>query len=110
MTQGVKASYEAGCVPIEHSAWPVAQGRAQFPALEHDIDTAFLVIGAGLAGASLALHLAHALADDRPQDLVLPVIEPIPAARPQGLEFSIRRIMIPAARMIDRFGPAWLKA
>ena len=59
MTQGVKASYEAGCVPIEHSAWPEAQGSAQFPALEHDIDTAFLVIGAGLAGASLALHLAE---------------------------------------------------
>jgi hypothetical protein len=53
------ADYEVGKVPIASSAWPAPGERAGHPALTHDLDADVLVIGAGLAGASLALHLAE---------------------------------------------------
>lgn len=53
------ASYEAGTVPINYSGWPREQPATQYSALNEDISADVVVIGAGLAGASVALHLAE---------------------------------------------------
>lgn len=53
--------YDRGIVPVERSGWTMPEGvHAPYPALEADIEADVLVVGAGLAGASLALHLAEA--------------------------------------------------
>ncbi len=53
--------FDLGAVPIEKSGWTLPEGTKQpYPPLLEDVDTAFLVVGSGLAGASLALHLAEA--------------------------------------------------
>lgn len=53
--------FERGEVPIALSGWTMPQGTAQrWPALGSDVETSVVVIGAGLAGSSLALHLAEA--------------------------------------------------
>ncbi len=54
-----KALYETGAVPINYSGWPLEQPANQYPALTEDLDADVVVIGAGLAGASVALHLAE---------------------------------------------------
>lgn len=54
------ADYEAGTVPISHSGWLTASGAfADYAALTQDIETDVAVIGAGVVGAALALHLAE---------------------------------------------------
>lgn len=56
-----KAEFERGEVPVELSGWTMPQGVArQWSALEADAVADVVVVGAGLAGASLALHLAEA--------------------------------------------------
>ena len=54
-----ETAYESGTTPIACSAWPAPTGNPPWPALEADIETDVAVIGAGLVGASLALHLAE---------------------------------------------------
>lgn len=54
-----RAEYENGAVPIRCSGWPPEQALPVHPALEQDIEADVAVVGLGLAGASLALHLAE---------------------------------------------------
>ncbi|ARS27797.1 NAD(P)/FAD-dependent oxidoreductase [Sphingomonas sp. KC8] len=53
--------FEHGLVPVETSGWTMPEGLAtRYPALEGDVDVDVAIVGAGLAGSSLALHLAEA--------------------------------------------------
>lgn len=50
-----------GEVPVSRSGWTRPQGLARpWPALAGEVSTDVAIIGAGLAGSSLALHLAEA--------------------------------------------------
>lgn len=54
------ADFEAGTIPVQCSGWLSASGELPgHAALTQDIDTDVVVVGAGVVGASLALHLAE---------------------------------------------------
>ncbi len=56
-----REAYDAGVVPIDLSGWTTPRGlRPGFGSLQRDVAADVAVVGAGLAGASLALHLAQA--------------------------------------------------
>ena len=59
-----EAMYERGASPIESSGWTAPTGVLPgYPVLERELDADVVVVGAGLAGSSLALHLAEAGVD-----------------------------------------------
>lgn len=54
-------AYDTGMVDVAASGWTAPQGLASsWPQLADDVQTDVAVVGAGLAGASLGLHLAEA--------------------------------------------------
>ena len=55
------ALYEQGATPLGSSGWTSPSGVLPgYPPLEGDLDADVAVVGAGLAGSSVALHLAEA--------------------------------------------------
>ena len=52
-----RQAYQSGTVPISCSGWTLHAPAPRHTALEQDVETDVAVIGAGLAGSSLALHL-----------------------------------------------------
>lgn len=57
-------AHEAGATPIASSGWTAPGGVLPgHPRLQGELDAAVVVVGAGLAGSSLALHLAEAGVD-----------------------------------------------
>ncbi len=56
-----------------------------------------------LMGPLLGMNLAQAIAADRPQDLLMPVDAPSAVRFPRWFEFKTRYLMVPAARLADRF-------
>lgn len=54
-----EALYNRGLVPVAQSGWTMPEGvHAPWPALDASLDADVVVVGAGLAGSSTALHLA----------------------------------------------------
>jgi glycine/D-amino acid oxidase-like deaminating enzyme len=55
-------------------------------------------------GPLLGRSLAHALADDRPDDFVMPMTTPKAVRWPSQFNFTVRRVGVPALRIADRLG------
>lgn len=68
--------------------------------------TALMNLGTwgNVMGPLLGQHLAQVIAQDRWQDLMLPLEQPQSVAYPQWYSFKMRRILVPLARCLDRMG------
>lgn len=68
--------------------------------------TAFINLGTwgNVIGPLLGRHLAQVMVQERWQDLLLPLDRPQAVAHPQWFDFKIRRVLIPIARAVDRWG------
>lgn len=55
-------------------------------------------------GPLLGRHLAQVIAEERWQDLLLPLERPREVPHRQWFDFKMRRILVPMARIVDRFG------
>jgi glycine/D-amino acid oxidase-like deaminating enzyme len=55
----IAGQFEKGSVPISWSGWLPADPRPTLPPLHDDVESDFVIIGAGLAGASTFLHLTE---------------------------------------------------
>lgn len=51
--------YETGSVPVERSVWTLDHTPPSHPPLIGDLEADIVVVGAGVVGASLSLHLAE---------------------------------------------------
>lgn len=59
--QDEHALFDRGLIGIERSGWTMPEGEAPpFPMLEESLSADVVIVGAGLAGSSIALHLAEA--------------------------------------------------
>jgi glycine/D-amino acid oxidase-like deaminating enzyme len=98
-------------IPIElESYWTGRTFNAadNYPKLYSPAPGVFALVNLGAWGNVMApllgMNLANALAADSPSELVLP-IEPLHAVKyPMALELSVRRLLIPAAKLADRLG------
>jgi glycine/D-amino acid oxidase-like deaminating enzyme len=59
MERSTRSLYDSGEIDVSHSAWPTGAPRLELPQLEGEHIADVAVVGAGLAGSSLALHLAE---------------------------------------------------
>jgi glycine/D-amino acid oxidase-like deaminating enzyme len=59
MSRSERSLYDTGHVDVSRSAWPVGAPALELPSLEGDHTADVAVVGAGLAGSSVALHLAE---------------------------------------------------
>jgi len=84
--------------------------REDYPQLFEVADGVLALINLGswgnLIGPVLGLNVAQAIADDRPDDFVLPLLRPSAVGFPRRFELKIRYLLVPAARIIDRLGIA----
>lgn len=58
-TPPVRELYESGAIGIDQSVWSMDGPHPQYAQLNEDIETDIVVVGAGVAGAALSLHLAE---------------------------------------------------
>jgi len=113
-----------------HTAWPQLRGepialesywtgmtsnsspvyREDYPQLFEVADGVLALMNLGswgnAIGPVLGLNVAQAIAEDRPGDLVLPLLRPSAVGFPRLFELKIRYLLVPAARLIDRLGIA----
>lgn len=70
--------------------------------------TALMNLGTwgNVMGPMLGRHLAQVMASDRWQDLLLPLEQPKEVSYPQWFDFKMRRVLVPVARALDKFGLA----
>ena len=70
--------------------------------------TALMNLGTwgNVMGPLLGRHLARVIAEDRWQDLLLPLERPKEVSHPKWFDFKMRRVLVPVARALDKFGLA----
>lgn len=105
-SRGADIQLEAYWTGVTHSSSVVH--HEDYPKL-YDLGdgmTGILNVGTwgNVLGPLVGFNLADCLADERPQDLVLPMETPVGVARPRAFAIKIRYLLIPLARILDRFG------
>lgn len=82
--------------------------HADYPKLYRVADGVLALMNLGtwgnVMGPQLGMHLAQVLAQERFQDLVIPLEAPAAVKFPGLFDLKIRRLLIPLARLVDRMG------